>query len=385
MILAEPRGQRVEFLKRVCESLRLRDIEVHAGKVGPKYTRPVSGVITRAVASIPDTLERVANCLQPGGRMLFMKGPECDNEIADARASHGDTFRLLADHAYKIPRTPHQRRLLVYERLTAPSCSIGEAIRSQPAKAVTSPANPTFKLLFDLLNARGIRKHGQALMMGSRPVREVLAQFPDRVLGWITDTGGEAPPLRPGAEPIEWIRLADPLFRDLDMFGTHAPLLLVRVHEFPDWSDQAPWPEGCTLFLPFQDPENVGAVIRTAAAFGVARVVLLREAAHPFHPKAVRAAGTTLLQVRLERGPSINDLIVRGAPLIALDTCGPVLASQPFPFSFGLVVGIEGPGLPPRLREGLRRRIPIAPEVESLNAAAATAVALYEWRRANSL
>ena len=45
--------------------------------------------------------------------------------------------------------------------------------------------------------------------------------------------------------------------------------------------------------------------------------------------------------------------------------------------------GVEGPGLPPHLREAPRRRIPIAPEVESLNAATATAIALYAWRQWN--
>src|SRR5579863_3645942 len=75
MILAEPRGARVEFLEGVCARLKLTDVEVFAGKAGPKFPRQVRGVITRAVASIPETLDRVANCLEVGGRMIFMKGP----------------------------------------------------------------------------------------------------------------------------------------------------------------------------------------------------------------------------------------------------------------------------------------------------------------------
>ena len=70
-----------------------------------------------------------------------------------------------------------------------------------------------------------------------------------------------------------------------------------------------------------------------------------------------------------------------GAPLIALSTEGPTLDSEPFPDRFGLVVGVEGPGLPDHLRSGPTRRIPIAVEVESLNAAAATAIALYACAR----
>src|SRR3954451_3958057 len=77
MILAEPRGARAEFLRGVCARLKLPDVEVFAGKVGPRFPRRVRGVITRAVASIPETLDRVARCLEPGGRMIFMKGPDC--------------------------------------------------------------------------------------------------------------------------------------------------------------------------------------------------------------------------------------------------------------------------------------------------------------------
>src|SRR3954451_3286220 len=77
MILAEPRGARAEFLEGVCQRLGLQGVEVFAGKVGPKFPRQVKGVITRAVASIPETLDRVAHCLETGGRMIFMKGPDC--------------------------------------------------------------------------------------------------------------------------------------------------------------------------------------------------------------------------------------------------------------------------------------------------------------------
>ena len=67
--------------------------------------------------------------------------------------------------------------------------------------------------------------------------------------------------------------------------------------------------------------------------------------------------------------------------MIALATEGPELSEAPFPERFGLVAGVEGPGLPAHLREGERRRIAMQPGVESLNAATAAAIALYVWSR----
>jgi 16S rRNA (guanine527-N7)-methyltransferase len=213
-------------------------------------------------------------------------------------------------------------------------------------------------------------------------VAEVLARAPGQVEAWLTGTDGPPPP----RADLPWYRLADPLFRALDVAGTHAPLLLVKVPAMPAWSEAEadPWPPGCTLFVPFQDPENVGAVIRSAAAFGVAQVVLLREAAHPFHPRSSRAAGPALFQVPLRVGPSIQELEPRQAPLFALATDGPELGATPLPERFGLVPGVEGPGLPPHLRQGPRLRIAMEPGVESLNAATATAIALYVWRQRRS-
>jgi 16S rRNA (guanine527-N7)-methyltransferase len=386
IILAEPRGHRAKFLRDVCAQLGLTGLDVYAHKLGADYPGQVAGVISRAVGPIPETLDRVATCLPAGGRMIFMKGPECGAEIAAAAPSHAGIFRLALDRAYTIPGTPHRRRLVVYERLKGPPppAPVSRSQGSEPAAAfagtvreITSASNSTFQRCRDLLGGPGIRKFGEAILAGRRIGSEVLDWFPDRVLAWLSGLHGPPPP----NDSIEWLRFSDPLFKQLDVVGTHAPLLLVRVPTIPAWSDNDPWPAGCTLFVPFQDPENVGAVIRSAAAFGASRVVLLREAAHPFHPRASRAAGPALFQVPLLHGPSLDELHVKRAPLIALDTSGPELGETPFPASFGLVVGIEGPGLPIALRDKERRRIALEPGVESLNAATAAAIALYVWAR----
>jgi tRNA G18 (ribose-2'-O)-methylase SpoU len=110
-------------------------------------------------------------------------------------------------------------------------------------------------------------------------------------------------------------------------------------------------------------------------------VILLAESAHPYHPKALRAAGGTTPRVRLRQGPALDDL-PRDLPILPLSADGQPIAAVDFPAAFGLLAGMEGEGVPAAWRERALR-IPMAPAVESLNAAVATAVALYEWRRRN--
>jgi 16S rRNA (guanine527-N7)-methyltransferase len=244
---------------------------------------------------------------------------------------------------------------------------------------ILSATNPTLKLLRAVLSGRGVRKHQRAILAGARPILEVVRDFPERSLAWITPGTTPAPP--GGApESLAWYRMSPALFREVDVSGTGGPLLMVDAPLLEAWDDST-WPEGCTLFVPFQDPENVGAAVRTAAGFGVAQVVLLREAANPFHPRSVRAAGSALLRAPLRRGPSIHEFEPQGAPVFALSPIGQDVAGCRFPARFGLLVGLEGPGLPERWRSGSTLAVPMAPGTESLNAAAASAVVLYLWSR----
>lgn len=243
---------------------------------------------------------------------------------------------------------------------------------------IATPENRTFKSFLKLTTNRGIRKHRMALLSGSKPIREILEEFAAHCLGIVSSEYQTLPP-QAAEKRLTHYSVAQPLFRRLDVHGTGQPLLLVRADPLPQWTPSLQ-EEGCTLLIPFQDPANVGAVIRSAAAFGAARAVLLKEAANPFLPKSSRAAGTCLFRIRLLGGPSVHDLAPTAGPIITLSPQGRDVREFVFPSSFLLLPGLEGPGLPPGLSHAWSVSIPMEHGLESLNAALATGIVLYLCR-----
>jgi len=119
MVLAEPRPKKVAFLNEVIERLHLKGIKVFDHKVvSQSFTEPMAGVISRAVEEIPKTLLRCQGCSDKGTKIIFMKGPNADEEIKEAQARVGNIYSLVLDKAYSLPGTSHDRRLIVYERIT---------------------------------------------------------------------------------------------------------------------------------------------------------------------------------------------------------------------------------------------------------------------------
>jgi len=117
LILSEGRHKRITFLHEVVQTLGLRGIEIYEGKIYPSFSRSVKGVITRALESIPKTLDRVMKCLAPGGRAIFMKGPGCEDELKEALEVFRAAYRLSQDLSYTIPHSSHHRRFIVFKRL----------------------------------------------------------------------------------------------------------------------------------------------------------------------------------------------------------------------------------------------------------------------------
>ena len=380
ILLADSRQNRCDFLKTVISALGLSGIDVVERGIAPDYGQQVAGVITRAVEPIADTLARVTGCLLQDGRVIFMKGPRCNEEIERAKKTFASIYEPVEDIPYQIPHTPHRRRLVVFRRTVKPIPAKGtsQMMQNHRIRVIESESNTIFKDLKKLLGGRGVKKQGKTLVCGTRLVAEAMERSPERCLAWITSGNRQQPPSDASGD-LEWVQLAPDLFQTLDTFGTKHPIVLFNIPAPAFWRPEAGLRSGCSLLVPFQDPENVGAVVRSAVAFDVDRIILLAESANPFHPKAVRASAGTVFSARLFQGPSLSE-IPQDLPVIALASSGKPLAQARFPKSFCLLTGMEGPGLPPRWQADAVA-IPMAAGVESLNAAVATAIALYEWRR----
>lgn len=119
IILAEGVQKRVEFLKRLREDLKLEKLDILGRNINDEVFLPVQTVITRAVEDASNTLGNVIHCLQTGGHVVLMKGPNCTPEIQPALKQWGEYYRLKADLAYELPNTTQQRRLLVFEKIKA--------------------------------------------------------------------------------------------------------------------------------------------------------------------------------------------------------------------------------------------------------------------------
>ena len=185
--------------------------------------------------------------------------------------------------------------------------------------------------------------------------------------------------------PIKKTQLSKELFKELDILGTKSPLLLLSFHDFPEKNMQVE-PDGLELICPLGDPRNLGALIRSAGAFGVSEVILTKESTHPFLPHAMKAsAGAALITRFVKTRLATNELPLVGANY-GLALFGENIAKATWPKNLRLWVGEEGPGL--NLAHEQKRimkfvNIPTQ-NVESLNAMVSTSIALWEWKKQNS-
>ena len=177
------------------------------------------------------------------------------------------------------------------------------------------------------------------------------------------------------------------LMNGLAGFNIHRGCLaLVRRPDTPTLDRIAAGPLSRVLVLEgVNNPDNIGGLFRSAAAFGIELVVLGPDSGDPLYRKAIRTSMGATLSMPFVQAPqwpgAIRDLRLDGFTVVALT---PAMQAAPleeiFPHAkLALLVGSEGSGLTePAMRAAtLRIRIPTTPDVDSLNVTTAASIAMY--------
>ena len=157
-------------------------------------------------------------------------------------------------------------------------------------------------------------------------------------------------------------------------------IAIVRVHEASaaeaiEAARKVRWP--LVVLDRIQDPGNVGAIARTAAAAGAPALVVLPGSADPYGPKAVRASAGNVFRLKVARAHWKDLAGLDGFGAVAAG--GAPLAEAPIESADMVVLGSETHGLSSQDLKLVT--VPLSEGVESLNVAAAAAIILYEIRR----
>lgn len=252
-----------------------------------------------------------------------------------------------------------------------------------PESIVRSRHNPVYKQVRSLL--RRDRRHQERafLVEGPRFIADAQRFGAKPQLLVLAESFAESLDVPPAA--FHGARIFDnELFSSIT--DTVTSQGMVGVFPFPDL---APDPSAVPFLLiadGVQDPGNLGTLIRSAAGAGATRVITLSGTVDPWSPKTVRAAAAAHFVVPVETmsfdalaGILPADMTVIGADADGSTRYDEVDLSGPL----ALIVGSEGAGLSAVTRERADRlvSIPLAGDVESLNAGVAGSILLFEASR----
>jgi 23S rRNA (guanosine2251-2'-O)-methyltransferase len=172
--------------------------------------------------------------------------------------------------------------------------------------------------------------------------------------------------------------------------GVVALMSTIAYQDFGSWLDgvdTANYP-AILLLNEIEDPGNLGAILRTAAAAGMEAVLVPKHRQAPVSPAVFKASAGTAGKIPIVRAGNLNQSIMKlkdkGFWIAGLDMNGDqnlwdLEIDRPFAF----VIGNEGSGIRQKTLEHCDYKMKIAMEngVESLNASVSAALVCYEWRR----
>lgn len=272
----------------------------------------------------------------------------------------------------------------------------------KPAQKIVSAQNEKYKKWLEITEPKGIRKNKMFFLMGKKLIQEFLAdrsqttvQVSDSVTEVFTRTAA-TPKIKKFKSFYTYqilaeiftedhqrltsapgFQLSQKLFDELDVLGTHHNLLCLSVPEFEMFNHLSP-PQGLELISPVGDPQNLGALTRSALAFNVHSIILTKESSIPFHPKAIKASAGACLKMKYFITDTLEELLAQKLEsTYTLEPSGESVRQFKWPKDMYLIVGEEGPGIP--VKHYFKKISVPTRAVESLNVVVATSIALHEY------
>ncbi|WP_376792380.1 TrmH family RNA methyltransferase [Thermoflexus sp.] len=255
---------------------------------------------------------------------------------------------------------------------------------------ITSPSNEKVKRVRALLEQRKARRTYRQMVLESPRLIDEALRFSQHHPDYRLAFAFYANPTPRARETLDRLQAAGvpcyevtPAILEL-CTEAETPQGIIAVAPIPE----LPWPEPSTFLILLdrvQEPGNVGAVLRSAAAAGAEGAIIPPGTADPWHPKAVRAAAGAhfVLPVRIASWAEIPSLL--GSTTVWLATPGGehVYFEVNWREPVTLILGGEASGPGPEAQRLPHRavRIPMARGMESLNVAVAGALLLYEVAR----
>lgn len=256
---------------------------------------------------------------------------------------------------------------------------------------ITSTSNPQIKQIMALLKKSKERKEKKAFVIEGRKMFEEIAAQPERVLRAYFSESYTKEQTVQTTVPYEIV--ADSVFEA--MAETVTPQGVLAIVRMPEYSLEEMIDNAGTLVLleNLRDPGNLGTILRTAEAAGVSGVILSKESVDIYNPKVIRSTMGAVYRVPFFYAEDfyglLKELSDREVRLLAAHLKGTKYFNQAdYSRKVGILIGNEANGLSGEAASLAEEKvlIPMAGEVESLNAAVAAALLMYEaFRHQNSI
>jgi RNA methyltransferase, TrmH family len=244
---------------------------------------------------------------------------------------------------------------------------------------IRSRDNPRLKRWAKLAaDASFRRSEKKAMVEGPHLVAEALQAGLEPLALIVSETGLKRAEIRALIGKREPVVLADRIFGIVADAETPAGIAAEIA-----LSGRDPDPAKPSVFLEgVQDPSNVGAILRTAAAFAAGEVVLDRACADPWSPKVLRAAMGGHFKLAVRQVADLEKALeaFKGTTVCTVSNGGTPLDKSELRGRLGWIFGAEGKGVSEAIvrHAALKVTIPMAPGTESINVAAAAAICLHE-------